>query len=149
MSTRYVHTNIVSQNWRQLAHFYQTVFDCQPIPPMRDLAGDWLDKGTGLKDCHLQGVHLRLPGSGENGPTLEIFQYDALAERLPSVANRLGIGHLAFHVDDVHSTVEQVLQQGGNLLGEVVERFIDGVGHLTFVYLTDPEGNILEIQHWA
>jgi hypothetical protein len=26
---------------------------------------------------------------------------------------------------------------------------IPGAGRVTFVYLTDPEGNIIELQHWA
>ena len=34
-------------------------------------------------------------------------------------------------------------------LGKVVEADLPGVGRLTFVYLTDPEGNILEIQNWS
>ena len=36
----------------------------------------WLDSATGINGAHLRGMHLRLPGYGEHGPTLEIFQYD-------------------------------------------------------------------------
>ena len=43
---------------------------------VRDLSGEWLDRATGLKNAHIKGIHLRLPGYGEGGPTLEIFQYD-------------------------------------------------------------------------
>jgi hypothetical protein len=30
---------------------------------------------TGLKGSSIVGVHLRLPGFGEHGPTLEVFEY--------------------------------------------------------------------------
>lgn len=88
MSVKYVHTNIISKSWEKLSDFYQSVFECTPVPPTRDLSGDWLDKGTGLNNAHLQGIHLRLPGYGNNGPTLEIYQYVEI-ENKPSeiVAN--------------------------------------------------------------
>ncbi|MCP4142877.1 MAG: hypothetical protein GY755_21755 [Chloroflexi bacterium] len=45
-------------------------------------------------------------------------------------------------------TFEKVLQQGGEKLGEVVEKKIENVGLLKFTYLRDTEGNIIEIQSW-
>jgi catechol 2,3-dioxygenase-like lactoylglutathione lyase family enzyme len=149
MGTRYAHTNIVSKDWKKLSDFYIKVFSCDPVPPERDLSGEWLAKGTSLEEPHLRGQHLRLPGFGDDGPTLEIFQYDQMLDgpAIPS-ANRIGLGHLAFGVDDVRSTLDLLLANGGDMLGEVVERVIPGVGELTFVYATDPEGNILEIQSW-
>ena len=76
MSIRYTHINIVSADWKKLVKFYQEVFGCIPIPPERDYSGTWLDRGTGVNKAHLKGMHLRLPGTGENGPTLEIFEYE-------------------------------------------------------------------------
>lgn len=146
---KYVHTNIIARDWQRLVMFYQTVFACQPLLPQRDLAGEWLDKGTGVASAHLRGVHLRLPGWGNEGPTLEIYQYDEMAEKGEPLANRLGFGHIAFLVDDVAAVREKVLQNGGRDLGQIAQTIVPGVGHLTFTYMTDPEGNILEIQHWA
>ena len=68
---KYTHTNLVARDWRRLADFYIKVFGCTPVPPERDLSGDWLDKATSLQDAHIRGVHLRLPGHGDAGPTLE------------------------------------------------------------------------------
>lgn len=148
MPTRYVHTNIVSAEWRALANFYQNVFDCVPVPPERDLSGQWLADGTGVQDAHLFGVHLRLPGHGDNGPTLEIYSYSEMLEKHEPAANRLGLGHLAFMVDDVQETVKAVIAYGGSALGSVVQKPVQGVGLLTFAYVSDPEGNIIEIQKW-
>ena len=148
MPTRYTHTNIIATDWRSLADFYVEVFDCVLVPPERDQSGAWLAKGTGVADAHLQGVHLRLPGHGENGPTLEIYAYTQMLDKPTPAANRKGLGHLAFAVDDVAATLEQLLASGGQALGEVVTREVEGVGTLTFVYATDPEGNVLELQRW-
>jgi len=148
MKTKYLHTNIVCENWEMVAKFYQEVFDCVPVPPVRDLEGGWLDKGAGLKGVHLRGMHLRLPGYGDDGPTLEIFQYDEMEESPRHVANRKGFAHMAFRVDDVHAMRKKILDNGGGDLGEIAESVIAGAGKLTFVYMTDPEGNIVEISKW-
>ena len=45
------------------------------------------------------------PGHGESGPTLEIYSYSEMAGKPSSMANRKGLGHLAFAVDDVAAIV--------------------------------------------
>jgi predicted enzyme related to lactoylglutathione lyase len=150
VAVRYAHTNIVAEDWRRVAAFYRAVFACAPVPPERDQSGDWLARATGVPGAALRGVHLRLPGHGESGPTLEIYSYATTAEGAPEpAANRKGLGHLAFEVDDVAATLAQIEAHGGSALGEVTVREIEGVGTITFVYAADPEGNILEIQAWS
>lgn len=95
-AARYTHTNLVASDWRTLARFYQDVFGCTPVPPERDYAGPALDAGTGIRGARLRGVHLRLPGYGEIGPTLEIFEYEPMEARPPFAINRPGYGHIAF-----------------------------------------------------
>lgn len=149
MNARYRHTSIVASDWQALASFYEDVFGCRPVPPRRDLAGPWLDRGTGVRRAHLTGIHLRLPGYGEDGPTLEIYGY-ARSEPRPAVAaNREGIAHIAFEVDDVTAATRLVLEHGGSHVGDVTSAEVPGVGALTFVYLADPEGNVIELQSWA
>lgn len=146
---RYSHTNIITKDWNRLAEFYCKVFGCLPVPPEREQSGDWLDRGTGLHGAKLQGVHLLLPGHGDRGPTLEIYQYEKSETNQPPVPNRLGLGHLAFEVDSVPLAKAEVLKNGGSSIGEIAETFVNGVGKLTFLYMADPDGNILELQHWA
>ena len=147
----YVHTNLIAADWQGLARFYETVFGCVRVPPERDLAGPAIEAGTGLPAAHLRGVHLRLPGHGEAGPTLEIFTYDRLAgdRRPPTAVNRPGFGHLAFSVADVAAARAAVLAAGGQPVGEVVTVEVRGSGRITWCYVTDPEGNALELQSWA
>jgi len=80
LKAKYVHTNIIALDWRRLADFYEKVFGCVPVPPERHLKGGQLEAGTGVRGAELSGIHLRLPGHGENGPTLEIFSYNRTLE---------------------------------------------------------------------
>ncbi len=149
INTKFVHTNIIAQDWRNLAQFYEQIFGCIPIPPERNLAGQWLEAATGVPEARIQGIHLRLPGYDEEGPTLEIFQYNPEEEGGGKAINRLGIAHIAFAVEDVETARQAVLEAGGGEVGEVVTLEVPGAGHVTFAYLTDPEGNILELQRWS
>jgi predicted enzyme related to lactoylglutathione lyase len=146
---RYGHTNLIAKDWRKLAHFYQQLFGCVPVPPERDFRGADLERGTGIQGAHLRGAHLRLPGHGPDGPTLEIFNYNILKESLESAVNRPGFGHIAFAVDDVPSARAAVLAAGGKPVGEVVTLTTATGARVTWVYVTDPEGNVIELQSWS
>jgi len=149
VKARFVHTNLVAQDWNKLAQFYQQVFGCTPVSPERDLAGQWIEEATGVPDARIHGIHLRLPGYGENGPTLEIFQYNRQERPLKPAANRPGFQHIAFAVDDVEAAQDTVIAAGGRTLGRIASSAIPGAGRVTLVYLTDPEGNIIELQRWS
>ena len=144
---RFAHTNIAARDWKKLSEFYINVFECKVKPPQRDLKGEWLDKAIGIKNARQVGVHLSLPGY-ENPPTLEIFSYDEFIDTVPMMANQIGFTHIAFEVDNVDKILEKALNNGGTILGEVIENKIEGVGILKFTYLRDIEGNIIEIQSW-
>jgi catechol 2,3-dioxygenase-like lactoylglutathione lyase family enzyme len=148
MKARFAHLNLVARDWRKLAAFYERVFGCTPVPPERDLQGGWLERATGLAGAHIRGMHLRLPGGGESGPTLEIFQYLPEGQATARAVNRPGFGHIAFAVQDVAAARQAVLEAGGGEVGPLSTVPVAGAGTITFVYLTDPEDNILELQRW-
>jgi len=147
---RYVHTNVIAKDWRKLADFYIAIFGCKPLYPERDLSGDWLDRVTGIEGAHIRGMHLALPGYGEGGPTLEIFQYEPENLRSgPDRINRQGYGHIAFLTDSVEDVLNRLVEHGGKPLGEVVTKVYEGIGTLTVEYAEEPEGNFIEIQNWS
>jgi predicted enzyme related to lactoylglutathione lyase len=148
MKAKYKHTNIISRDWQSLAQFYEEAFGCVRVPPERHLSGAWLDKGTGVSEAEFSDVHLMLPGYGDGGPTLEIYEYRQNEEKFTPAANREGFGHVAFEVDDVGEALAEVRKHGGGAVGDVTTHKVEGVGVLTFVYATDPEGNIIELQSW-
>jgi predicted enzyme related to lactoylglutathione lyase len=146
---KYGHTNLIAEDWRALARFYTELFGCVLVPPERDFRGPDLDRGAGIPGAHLTGAHLRLPGHGAEGPTLEIFHYNILEERPMVAVNRPGFGHIAFVVDDVPSARESVLAAGGRPVGEIVTLTTATGAKVTWVYVTDPEGNVIELQSWS
>ena len=148
-NAKYIHTNLIARDWRALARFYQDVFGCVPVPPERDLGGPDLAAGTGVAGARIHGMHLRLPGYADEGPTLEIFQYNEFAPEVTRAVNRTGFAHLAFSVASVAEAREQVLSVGGSSVGEVVTLGISPAARVTWCYVTDPEGNILELQSWS
>lgn len=146
---RFVHVNVIAKDWRRLARFYEQVLGCVPVLPERRLAGKDLEKATAVPGARLQGVHLRLPGFGDEGPTLEIFQYDQSLDNPQPAVNQRGLAHVAFAVADVGAAREAVLAAGGSSVGELVTLPISGTRAVTFAYVRDPEGNIIELQRWS
>jgi predicted enzyme related to lactoylglutathione lyase len=144
---RYVHTNLIARDWRRLAAFYESVFGCVPVPPERDYSGPVFDAGTGVKGARLTGMHLRLPGAG--GPTLEVFNYSQLEDGPTPAVNRPGFSHIAFAVDSVENARAEFLAAGGTPVGDVVTLTTAVGSKVTWCYLADPEGNIVELQHWT
>jgi catechol 2,3-dioxygenase-like lactoylglutathione lyase family enzyme len=149
LEARFGHVNLTATDWRRLAAFYTEIFGCTLVPPERDIRGPALDAATGLRDAHLAGAHLRLPGHGANGPTLELFEYDALEPHPGTRVNRPGWGHLAFGVPDVAAAVAAVVAAGGGRVGDIVTTATADGRLVTWCYTTDPEGNIVELQAWS
>ncbi len=146
---RFGHVSVVAEDWRSLAGFYIDVFGCEVVPPERDYEGADLARGTNVAGAALRGVHLRLPGLGESGPTLEIYQYRRSEGRLPPAANRLGLAHVAFVVPDVRNAQAAVVARGGRRVGEIVTLTTADGRQVTWCYVTDPEDNIVELQSWS
>lgn len=149
IDARFGHVNVIARDWRRLAGFYERVFGCTFVPPERDYRGPDLSAGSGVANAALRGGHLRLPGGGPDGPTLEVYQYDPSLEGLPTAANRPGFGHIAFRVPDVEAARTIVLEEGGRAVGEVVTLQTSDGRRVTWTYVADPEGNIIELQSWS
>jgi catechol 2,3-dioxygenase-like lactoylglutathione lyase family enzyme len=150
MGMHYTHTSINSPDWERLVRFYVDVFDCVPVPPLRHLRGAWFEKVTGIPGAEVRGAHIALPGYGPGGPTLEIFTYTHPASHRATPLNGQGYSHIAIRVDDVEAVYRKLLDHGGSADGEIVRQYYDSMHRtLTMIYAKDPDGNIVEIQHWA
>ena len=146
---KYVHTNLIAKDWKKLVRFYEEVFGCERKGPERDLSAAWLHRVNSVPKARLRGVHLRLPGCGDDGPTLEIFSYDQLIERGLPRANECGFGHIAFAVENVDEALKAVIAASGGAVGEIATGEVTGAGLIRLVYARDPEGNIVELQKWS
>jgi len=148
IQARYVHTNLIARDWQSLSRFYCDVFGCHSVPPERHYKGSDLERGTGIPGSELHGVHLRLPGFADDGPTLEIYTYTLLEPGPVPAVNRPGFGHIAFTVDNVPAAREAVVAAGGAVAGEIVTLALATGAKVTWCYARDPEGNIIELQSW-
>lgn len=146
---RFGHVNLTGPDWQALADFYATVFGMEQVGPQRDVRSADLDRATRLTDAHMTGVHLRLPGLGDDGPTLEIYSYDQLDAVRPAQVDRPGWGHVAFQVPDVEAARTAFVEAGGGLLGDAVTMMTKDGRHVTWCYVTDPADNIVELQAWS
>lgn len=149
IKAKYVHTNIVAEDWKKLADFYIKVFGCEVVPPERNYKGKELDSGVNIQNVELKGVHLKLPGYEKNGPTLEIYSYSPMKLKKEKPVNQPGFTHIAFEVEDVEKAKTIVLAAGGRAIGEIVILQTSDGRSVKWCYLTDPEGNIIELQKWA
>lgn len=149
IQAKFVHTNLIAKDWRILADFYENVFGCTRVFPERHFTEKWVEDATGVPDAEIHGVHLRLPGYGDTGPTLEIFEYNHSQNRQFKAINQSGFAHIAFLVEDVEAARNAVIEAGGGVVGELTTVTISNAGKITFIYLTDPEGNIIELQKWS
>ena len=146
---KYVHTNIVANDWKTLADFYIRVFGCKVVPPIRNYKGKDLESAINIKNVTLNGVHLRLPGYSKNGPTLEIFSYSPLLKKQKRKINTPGITHLAFEVSDVKKLYKIVIDCGGKKVGKIITLKRSDNKTVTWCYVKDPEGNMIELQKWS
>ena len=91
---------------------------------------------------------VRTPIGTFGGTLAPMSASDLGAVAIEEAVNRAGIAHLAFAVADVDATRERVKREGGGDVGKPVSVEIPGAGSIRFVYVTDPEGNIIELQTW-
>ena len=91
-----------------------------------------------------------LAGPWPEGPTLEIFNYNILKDKLDAAVNRPGFGHIAFAVDDVPSAREAVLAAGGRAVGRHRDAYDrDRIEGDVGVRHRSGEGNVIKLQSWA
>lgn len=145
---KYLHTNLTVRDIERMQSFYVDVFGCEPLRSIDRLNGTWIEEITSVRDGDIKYVHLRLPGHGEAGPELELIQYRNPCKQFIIAPDTYGFGHLSFAVQNVHEALEAIIAAGGGCIGKVVTVEIPRRGCLTEVYATDPESNIIELQHY-
>jgi catechol 2,3-dioxygenase-like lactoylglutathione lyase family enzyme len=103
--------------------------------------GQWVDRIVGLDGVRAEVVLVRTPdGNGK----LELIKYHSPSDddgAHPSAANRLGIRHVSFVVDDLDTVIEGLRSKGLNTVGEVQ----DYEETFRLCYVRGPEGIIVEL----
>jgi catechol 2,3-dioxygenase-like lactoylglutathione lyase family enzyme len=76
---------------------------------------------------------------------LEIFEYKSIFDRPTPPVNQPGYGHISFEVEDIQATFDAVIEAGGTPLGEITD-FGTAASPFFYVYVRDPEGNVIELE---
>lgn len=139
---RFDQVKMVARDVEALAGFYEVAIGCDLISPITDFRDEVLARGVGAPGTHLRMAWLSLPGTSEGGTLLELYQLVGWHGDWPY---RPGQGHLAFEVDDVPTAVDRVVSAGGSSLGEIVDWKAPSGNLARFVFMRDPEGNVVDL----
>lgn len=139
---RFDQVKILARDAGALAAFYEEALGCETVVPLQ-VVDDEVSRAVGVPEAEVALTVLRLPGRGEHGPVLELYSVDG---NQPSEWHyRPGQGQLAFEVDDLESAMGRVGGAGGKKLGDLVEWEAPSGQSARFVYMQDPEGNIIDL----
>jgi catechol 2,3-dioxygenase-like lactoylglutathione lyase family enzyme len=137
--TDFVHIGLVVENLDETVRFLSLLgLNCgEP----GTFGGEWIDRIIGLENVTVEVVMVR---ATDGTDVLEVVRFEspsAGAQEPAPAANRPGLRHIAFKVDDVRGVVERVRAAGWETIGELV----DYENTFLLCYVRGPEGLIVEL----
>lgn len=137
--TDFVHIGLVVEDLDETVRFLEVLgFDCgRP----GTFSGEWIDRIIGLDDATVEVVMVRGPGGGDVFEVVRFQSPAAAAQERAPAANRPGLRHVAFKVDDLRAVVDRVREAGWETVGEIV----DFQSTFLLCYVRGPEGLIVEL----
>jgi catechol 2,3-dioxygenase-like lactoylglutathione lyase family enzyme len=137
--TDFVHIGLVVEDLDETVRFLSLLgLNCgEP----GTFGGEWIDRIIGLENVTVEVVMVRAPDGTD---VLEVVRFQspsASAQEPAPAANRPGLRHIAFKVDDVRGVVERVRAAGWETIGELV----DYENTFLLCYVRGPEGLIVEL----
>jgi catechol 2,3-dioxygenase-like lactoylglutathione lyase family enzyme len=137
--TSFVHIGLVVEDLDETVRFLALLgFDCGK-PGV--FGGEWIDRIIGLDDTTVETVMVRAPDGSDIFEVVRFQSPSAGAQEPVPAANRPGLRHVAFKVDDVRGVVARVREAGWDTVGEIV----DYEGMFLLCYVRGPEGLIVEL----
>ncbi|MBW1931169.1 MAG: VOC family protein [Deltaproteobacteria bacterium] len=138
------HINIVVSDLERAKRFFE-MFGFTEIDAS-ELRGEWISTIVKLKGVVARYVALALPASELR---IELIKYENPASvKAPDLgkANKIGLRHLAFRVNDIEKEVERLKRNGVEFLSEVM--VYKKLGK-KLVYFCGPDGILLELAEYS
>jgi catechol 2,3-dioxygenase-like lactoylglutathione lyase family enzyme len=137
--TNFVHIGLVVEDLDETIRFLALLgFDCGE-PGVFD--GEWIGRIIGLENVKVELVMVRAPDGSDIFEVVRFHSPSAGAQDPAPAANRPGLRHIAFTVDDVRGVVDRVREAGWGTVGEIV----DYENKYLLCYVRGPEGLIVEL----
>jgi catechol 2,3-dioxygenase-like lactoylglutathione lyase family enzyme len=137
--TNFVHLGLVVEDLDETVRFLGLLgLDCGE-PGV--FSGEWIDRIIGLEDVTVEVVMARLPDGTDVFEVVRFRAPSACAHEPAPAANRPGLRHVAFTVDDVRDIVDRLREAGWDTVGEIV----DFENTFLLCYVRGPEGLIVEL----
>ena len=137
--TNFVHVGLVVEDLDETVRFLALLgLDCGK-PGV--FSGEWIDRIIGLENATVETVMARGPDGRDMFEVVRFHSPSAGAREPVPAANRPGLRHVAFTVDDVRGVVDRVRAAGWETVGEIV----DFESTFRLCYLRGPEGLIVEL----
>ncbi len=145
------HINIVVSDLERSVRFYTEFLGFKEIRRAR-LKGEWIESVVGLKGVNADVAYIVAP-AGE--PRIELLCYFTPAGgKIPenSVANTVGLRHIALRVENLRALADRLKQAGVKMIGAPVtvpQKVVKHeAGDKTLLYFYDPDGVILELAEY-
>ena len=138
------HIAIVVNDLEMMIEFYTQFLDFK-IKRRYFINGEEFQKGIGIPNASANGAHLSIPNCDVD---LELLEFSGQTSKntdflLPDV---YGFRHIAFAVNDLSECYNQLKSKGAKFISEpVMIKIPKELAGIQFVYLKDPEGNIIEL----
>jgi len=137
--TGFVHIGLVVEDLEETVRFLALLgFDCGR-PGV--FGGEWIDRIIGLENATVEVVMARAPDGSDVFEVVRFRSPSVGAGEPAPAANRPGLRHVAFKVDDVRAVVDHVRAAGWDTVGEIV----DFESTFLLCYVRGPEGLIVEL----
>ena len=144
MLQRLFHVNICVRNMERSIRFYQGIGFTKANDFTMDDPG--VGDALGVKAKKLRGVFMRL-GDDPNAPVLDLVEFidpPTQGEPYPSL-NNVGICRIAFTVDDIDRTYEELKSKGVQFVAPLKKVNGPGGAKIGVVCFKDPDGTVLEL----
>jgi catechol 2,3-dioxygenase-like lactoylglutathione lyase family enzyme len=103
--------------------------------------GDWVDRIVGLEGVRAELAMLQTPDGHARVELVKFHSPPAEGGGRRAPANKIGIRHISFVVEDIDALIAGLEERGGELVGEV-EDYSD---IYRLCYVRGPEGIIVEL----
>ena len=143
------HVNIVVADMERSLAFYRDLLGMQ-VTFEADLTGDWIETVSGLPGVWARCVFCRPPGGGMRFELLQYQTPPGLSLPENSLANTLGLRHVALEVDDLDSLYARLHAAGVPFVsGPVTVPFSVAGVRKRLCYMRDPDGVLVEIAEYG